>query len=66
MKRKEGPACTYTHYHALHVTLDLGGVATGEFLSPENEGRDGAGFNNVTEILSLQNDLMKMSWYQSH
>lgn len=33
----------YTHYHVLHVTLDLGGVGTGEFLCPENEGRDGAG-----------------------
>lgn len=43
---KEGQSLYYdTHYHALHVTLDLGRVGFGEFLRPENEGRGGAGIH---------------------
>lgn len=58
----------YTHYHALHVTLDLGRVGLGEFLRPENEGRGGAGMHSQQRERNtfFSECLTKMSWYQNH
>lgn len=63
---KERPSLYYyAHYHALHVTSVLGGVGTGEFLSPENEGRGGAGadcqqrdWNTFSSEQSDENELV--------
>ena len=41
---EERPSLYYhAHYHALHITVDTGGVGTGQSLSLENEGRGGVG-----------------------